>query len=49
MEWSPIQSAIIQVIEKNWMTAKRESDLVITSMITYRIGQQEVLSTINEN
>ena len=34
-EWSPIQSVIIRVItEQSRTTAKRESDLLITSMIT---------------
>ena len=40
-EWSPIRSVIIQMIEK--ITAKRESDLLITSMITDSIGRHEVL------
>ena len=31
------------------MTAKRESDLLITSMITDRIGRRKVLSPINHN
>ena len=35
--------------EKNQMNAKWESDLLITSMITDRIGQQEVLLPINGN
>ena len=33
----------------NWMTAKQESDLLITSMITDRIGQHKVLLSINQN
>ena len=37
-EWSPIWSVIIQVIKKNSMSMKWESDLLITSMITDRIG-----------
>ena len=36
--------------KQNWMTVKRESDLLITSrMITDRIGGHEVLSPINQN
>ena len=31
------------------MTAKQESDLLTTSMITDRIGQHEVLLPINQN
>ena len=31
------------------MTAKRESDLLITSLITYRIGRHKVLLPINHN
>ena len=34
---------------QNLTTAKRESDLLITSMITDRNGQYEVLLTINHN
>ena len=32
-EWSPIWTVIIQVTKQNRTTAKRESDLLITSMI----------------
>ena len=32
---------------QNWTTTKRESNLSITSMITDRIGRQEVLLPIN--
>ena len=35
--------------EQNWTTVKQESDLLIMSMITDRIGQQEVLLPINQN
>ena len=35
--------------EQNQMNAKWESDLLITSMIADRIGQQEVLLPINGN
>ena len=35
--------------KQNRMTAKRESDLIITSMITDRIGRHEVLLPINQN
>ena len=34
---------------QNWTTAKRESDLSITRMITDRIGRHEVLLPINHN
>ena len=34
---------------QNQMTVKQESDLSITSMITDRIGQHEVLLAINQN
>ena len=33
-KWSPIRSLIIRVINKNGMTAKQESDLLIVSVIT---------------
>ena len=42
-EWSPIRSAIIQVI------AKSDDREAITSMITDRIGRHEVLLPINHN
>ena len=42
-EWSPVPSVVIQVISK-W-----ESNLLITSMITDRIGQHKVLLPINQN
>ena len=35
--------------EQNWITAKRESNLLIMSMITDRIGRQEVLLPINHH
>ena len=35
--------------EQNWITAKCESNLSITSIITDRIGRQEVLLPINNN
>ena len=41
--WSPIRSVIIRVIDKSLI------DLLITSMITDRIGQHEVLLLINQN
>ena len=34
---------------QNWTTAKRESDLSVTRMITNRIGRHEVLLPINHN
>ena len=42
-EWGPVPSVVIQVISK-W-----ESNLLITSMITDRIGQHKVLLPINQN
>ena len=33
----------------NWTTVKRESDLLITSMMIDRIGRQEVLLPIDHN
>ena len=42
-EWSPIRSAIIQVITKS------DDRAAITSMITDRIGRHEVLLPINHN
>ena len=47
-EWSPIRSVIIRVITKS-DTAQRESDLLITSMITDHIGQHEVLPSVITN
>ena len=35
--------------KQNWRTAKRESNLLIPSMITDRIRRQEVLLPINHN
>ena len=35
--------------EQNRTTAKRETDLLITSMITDRIGRHDVLLPINQN
>ena len=35
--------------EQNWTTAKWESNLSITSMITHRTGQQKVLLLIDPN
>ena len=45
-EWSPIRSVIKQVITKSDDHAAK-SDLFITSMITDRIRQHEVLLPIN--
>ena len=36
-------------VKQNWMTAKQESNLLIMSMITDRIGQHKVLLSINQN
>ena len=35
--------------EQNRMTVKQESDLLIMSMITEKVGQQEVLLPIYQN
>ena len=35
--------------KQNWTTAKRESDLLITIMITDWIGRHDVLLPINQN
>ena len=43
-EWSPIRSVIIRVIDKI-----RRARSGITSVITDRIGRQEVLLLINHN
>lgn len=42
-----VRSVIIRVIGQTRTTAKREYDLFVTSMITDRIGQHEVLLPIN--
>ena len=47
-EWSPIRSVVIRVINKI-RRPKRESDLLITSMITDPIGRHDVLLPINHN
>ena len=44
-EWSPSRSVIIRVITKS--DAQREFNLLMTSMITDRIGRHEVLLLIN--
>ena len=48
-KWNPIRSVIIQVISKKQKTAKRESDLSMSSMIKDRFWRHEVLLTINQN
>ena len=48
-EWSPIQSVIIQVIEKIRCPQSRSPIHLITSVITDRIGWHEVLLPINHN
>ena len=48
-KWSPIWSVIIQVINKIGQPQSTESNLLITSMITGRIGRHEVLLPINPN
>ena len=46
-EWSPIRSVIIQVINKIGRPRSGSPICLITSMITDRIGQHEVLLPIN--
>ena len=46
-EWSPIRSVIIRVINKIGRPRSRRPICLITSMITDRIGQHEVLLPIN--
>ena len=48
-EWSPIRSVIIQVINKIGRPRSGSPICLITSMITDRIGQHEVLLPINHN
>ena len=49
-ERSPIRSAILRVIKKkNRTTAEGETDLLITSVITDRIGRNEVLLPIHQH
>ena len=48
-EWSPIRSVIIQVINKIGRLHSTSPICLITSMITDRIGQHEVLLPINHN
>ena len=48
-KWSPIRSVIIRVIDKIGRPPKRESDLLIMSMITDRIGRHEFLLPIKPN
>ena len=48
-EWSPIRSLIIRVRNKIIRPQKGESDLLITTMITDRIGRHDVRSPINQN
>ena len=47
-EWSLIRSVIMRVLQ-NRTTVKWESDLLITTMFTDRIGRHEVLLQINHN
>ena len=42
-EWSPIRAVIITSDKQNWISAEREFNLFSRVMITYRIGQHEVL------
>ena len=46
-EWSPIRSVIIQVINKIGRPRSGSPICLITSVITDRIGRQEVLLPIN--
>ena len=48
-EWSPIRSVIIRVINKIGRRRCRIPICLITSMITDRIGRDEVLLPINHN
>ena len=55
-EWSPILSVIIQVIKKkldNFISpiclSLQESELLIMSMITERIGQHKALLLVNQH
>ena len=48
-EWSPIRSVIIGVINKIGRPRSGSPICLITSMITDRIGQHEVLLPINYN
>ena len=48
-EWCPIRSLIIRVRNKIIRPQKGESDLLITTMITDRIGRHDVRSPINQN
>ena len=48
-EWSPIQSVIIQVINKSGRPCSGSPICLITSMITDRIGRHELLLPINHN
>ena len=48
-EWSPIRSVIIRVINKIGRPRSGSPICLITSMITDRIGQREVLLPINHN
>ena len=47
-EWSPVRSVIRRVMNKNRTTAIRESDLLITNMITDRIGRHDILLPIHQ-
>ena len=47
-EWSPVRSVIRRVMNKNRTTAIRESDLLITNMITDRIGRHDILLQIHQ-
>ena len=48
-EWSPIRCVIIRVIKKIGRPHSGSPICLITSMITDRIGQHEVLLPINHN
>ena len=47
-EWSKIRSLTYEDLQ-NRTTEKRESDLLITSMMTYRIKRHEVLLPVNQS
>ena len=48
-EWSPVRYVIIRVINKIGRPRSGSPICLITSMITDRIGRQEVLLPINHN
>lgn len=47
--WIPIPSVYLIVSKKKGLVAKKESDLLITSTISGRIGWHEALLPVNQN